>query len=130
MKNNDRKVTTNEVNETKDLTITENTTLGELLKLLNLGEKPCETPTPKKLRENAGKPVAFYPMSDVVSFIQTDLPYTITAPAERCFGSPIVRALHMYLQDLRQQRKESCRIRSRFPMKRSNLYRGLQPLCS
>ena len=41
MKNNDRKVTTNEVNETKDLTITENTTLGELLKLLNLGEKPC-----------------------------------------------------------------------------------------
>ena len=56
---------TNEVNENKELTITENTTLGELLKLLNLGEKPCETPTPKKLRENAGKPVALYPMSDL-----------------------------------------------------------------
>ena len=55
----------NEVNETKELTITESTTLGELLKLLNLGEKPCETPTPKKLRENAGKPVAFYPMPDL-----------------------------------------------------------------
>ena len=53
---------TKEINE---VTITENTTLGELLKLLNLGEKPCETPTPKKLRENAGKPVAFYPMSDL-----------------------------------------------------------------
>lgn len=62
---------TNEVNETKELTITENTTLGELLKLLNLGEKPCETPTPKKLRENAGQPVAFYPMSDLSGW--TDL---------------------------------------------------------
>ena len=38
----------NEVNETKGLTITESTTLGELLKLLNLGDKPCKTPTPKK----------------------------------------------------------------------------------
>ena len=46
--------------------ITENTTLGELLKLLNLGEKPHEIPTPKKLRENAGKPVAFYPVSGSV----------------------------------------------------------------
>ena len=67
MKNNDLRITANEVTETKELTITENTTLGELLKLLNLGDKPCETPTPKKLRENAGKPVAFYPMSDLSS---------------------------------------------------------------
>ena len=83
MKNNDRKVTTNEVNETKDLTITKNTTLGELLKLLNLGEKPCETPTPKKLRENAGKPVAFYPMSDYSGSTDltdlNDLSYSNTA---------------------------------------------------
>ena len=38
--------------------ITEKTTLGELLRILNLGEKPAETPTPKKLRETAGAPVA------------------------------------------------------------------------
>ena len=49
--------------DTNEINITENTTLGELLKLLNLGEKPHEIPTPKKLRENAGKPIAFYPMS-------------------------------------------------------------------
>ena len=67
MKNNDLRITANDVNETKGLTITESTTLGELLKLLNLGEKPCETPTPKKLRENAGKPVALYPMSDLTN---------------------------------------------------------------
>ena len=47
--------------------ITENTTLGELLKLLNLGEKPHEIPTPKKLRENAGKPIAFYPVPESAS---------------------------------------------------------------
>ena len=74
---------TNEVNETKELTITENTTLGELLRLLNLGEKPCETPTPKKLRENAGKPVAFYPMSDYSGSTDltdlNDLSYSNTA---------------------------------------------------
>lgn len=38
--------------------ITENTHLGELLSILNLGEKPHETPTPKKLRETAGAPIA------------------------------------------------------------------------
>ena len=47
--------------------ITENTTLGELLKLLNPGEKPHEIPTPKKLRENAGKPIAFYPVPESAS---------------------------------------------------------------
>ena len=52
--------------DTNEINITENTTLGELLKLLNLGEKPHEIPTPKKLRENAGKPVAFYPVSGSV----------------------------------------------------------------
>lgn len=51
---------------TNEINITESTTLGELLKLLNLGEKPHEIPTPKKLRENAGKPVAFYPVSGSV----------------------------------------------------------------
>ena len=51
---------------TNEISITENTTLGELLKLLNLGEKPREIPTPKKLRENAGKPIAFYPVSGSV----------------------------------------------------------------
>ena len=84
MKNNNEKATTKEqVNETKEVTITENTTLGELLKLLNLGEKPCETPTPKKLRENAGKPVAFYPMSDYSGSTDltdlNDLSYSNTA---------------------------------------------------
>lgn len=59
--------TTAAIPETKEsFNITENTTLGELLKLLNLGERPHEIPTPKKLRENAGKPVAFYPMSGSV----------------------------------------------------------------
>ena len=59
--------TTAAIPETKEsFNITENTTLGELLKLLNLGEKPHEIPTPKKLRENAGKPVALYPMSGSV----------------------------------------------------------------
>ena len=51
---------------TNEINITESTTLGELLKLLNLGEKPHDVPTPKKLRENAGKPVAFYPVSGSV----------------------------------------------------------------
>ena len=49
--------------DTNEINFTESTTLGELLKLLNLGEKPHEIPTPKKLRENAGEPIAFYPMS-------------------------------------------------------------------
>ena len=38
--------------------ITEATTLGELIGMLNLGEKPNDTPTPKKLRETAGDPIA------------------------------------------------------------------------
>ncbi len=50
---------------TPEINITENTTLGEMLKLLNLGEKPHEIPTPRKLRDNAGKPVACYPVSDI-----------------------------------------------------------------
>ena len=54
---------------TPEINITENTTLGELLKLLNLGEKPQEIPTPRKLRDNAGKPVACYPVSDISSAI-------------------------------------------------------------
>ena len=37
--------------------ITEKTTLGELLSMLNLGEKPYGTPTPKNLRETAGDPI-------------------------------------------------------------------------
>ena len=51
----------------ESFSITENTTLGELLKLLNLGEKPHEIPTPKKLRENAGKPIALYPVPESAS---------------------------------------------------------------
>ena len=39
-------------------TATEGMTLGELLAILNLGEKPHETPTPKTLRETAGDPIA------------------------------------------------------------------------
>ena len=39
-------------------TITEKTTLGELLEILQPGEKPEETPTPKTLRETVGEPVA------------------------------------------------------------------------
>lgn len=38
--------------------VNENTTLGELLSILSVGEKPHETPTPRNLRETAGKPVA------------------------------------------------------------------------
>ena len=41
--------------------ITTETTLGELLAILNLGEKPHDTPTPKMLRETAGDPVAVSP---------------------------------------------------------------------
>ena len=41
MKNNDRKVTTNEVNETKELTITENTTLGELNRIIGYEYRLC-----------------------------------------------------------------------------------------
>ena len=51
----------------ESFSITENTTLGELLKLLNPGEKPHEIPTPKKLRENGGKPIAFYPVPESTS---------------------------------------------------------------
>lgn len=51
----------------ESVNITENTTLGELLKLLNPGEKPHEIPTPKKLRENGGKPIAFYPVPESAS---------------------------------------------------------------
>ena len=53
--------------DTNEINITENTTLGELLKLLNPGEKPHEIPTPKKLRENAGKPIALYPVPESAS---------------------------------------------------------------
>ncbi len=38
--------------------ITETTTLGELISILNLGEKPKIIPTSKMLRETAGEPVA------------------------------------------------------------------------
>ena len=41
--------------------ITKDTTLRELLDVLNLGEKPRETPTPKYLRETAGDPIASVP---------------------------------------------------------------------
>ena len=37
------------------INITETTTLGELLAILKLGEKPAETPKPKELRETAGE---------------------------------------------------------------------------
>ena len=43
--------------ENRNYNITEKTTLGELLKILNLGERPARTPTPKFLRENSGEPV-------------------------------------------------------------------------
>lgn len=45
-------------NATNNVTIHENTTLGELLSILILGDKPYETPTPKKLRDTAGTPIA------------------------------------------------------------------------
>ena len=41
--------------------ITTETTLGELLAILSLGDKPHETPTPKKLRETAGDSIASSP---------------------------------------------------------------------
>ena len=39
------------------MTITEKTTLGELLTLLNLAEKSGKTPTPRELFETAGDPI-------------------------------------------------------------------------
>ena len=48
----------NIINTNGITTITENTMLGELLAMLQLGEKPNETPTPKALRETAGDPIA------------------------------------------------------------------------
>ncbi len=48
-----------EANDAQNLpVITDVTTLGELIGMLNLGEKPNDTPTPKKLRETAGEPIA------------------------------------------------------------------------
>ena len=44
--------------ENKFNNITEKTTLGELLDILQLGERPVRTPTPRFLRENSGEPVA------------------------------------------------------------------------
>ncbi len=38
--------------------ITVNTTLGELLEILDPGDRPVRTPSPKQLRETAGAPVA------------------------------------------------------------------------
>jgi RNA polymerase sigma factor (sigma-70 family) len=40
--------------------ITAETTLGEVLAMLNLGDKPHDTPTPKTLRETAGDPIALF----------------------------------------------------------------------
>lgn len=40
------------------ITVTDKTTLGELLAILNLSEKSGRTPTPKELYENAGAPIA------------------------------------------------------------------------
>lgn len=62
------------------LNITENTTLGELIKILNLGTKPYETPTPKKLRENAGDPVAHYPLPEVKYFGYEDSSFADDTP--------------------------------------------------
>ena len=62
------------------LNITENTTLGELIKLLNPGKKPYETPTPKKLRENAGDPVAHYPLPGVKYFCYEDSSFADDTP--------------------------------------------------
>ncbi len=44
--------------ENRIYNITEKTTLGELLAILQLGERPVRTPSPKQLRETAGEPVA------------------------------------------------------------------------
>ena len=41
--------------------ITADTTLGELIAMLHLGEKPADVPTPKKLRETVGEPVVSSP---------------------------------------------------------------------
>lgn len=66
--NNTPETATDAPHGTKEsFSITEKTTLGELLKLLNPGEKPHEIPTPKKLRENAGKPIALYPVPESAS---------------------------------------------------------------
>ena len=40
------------------ITVTDKTTLGELLAILNLSEKSGRTPTPRELYENAGDPIA------------------------------------------------------------------------
>lgn len=50
--------TINANSHTSTNAITTSTTLGELLAMLQLGEKPNETPTPKALRETAGDPIA------------------------------------------------------------------------
>lgn len=48
----------NNTNPSNIPVITESTTLGELISILKLGEKPHDIPTPKMLRETAGEPVA------------------------------------------------------------------------
>ena len=40
------------------ITVTDKTTLGELLTILDLAEKSGKTPTPRELFETAGDPIA------------------------------------------------------------------------
>ena len=40
------------------ITVTDRTTLGELLTILDLAEKSGKTPTPRELFETAGEPIA------------------------------------------------------------------------
>lgn len=59
MKNIQNTINANQNNDNLiSVTVSPSTTLGELLALLHLEDKPSETPTPKMLRETAGDPVA------------------------------------------------------------------------
>lgn len=53
-----KNIITESINNSTIPTITENTTLGELISILGPVTKAAKTPTSKKLREEAGEPIA------------------------------------------------------------------------
>ena len=73
--------------------ITENTTLGELLAILNLGDKPHETPTPKMLRETAG---------NLEHFTRTAAARFATVPGYR-----IIRRKDQYMRQKKMEPRNS-----------------------
>ncbi len=87
--------------------ITEKTTLGELLTMLNLGEKP-PVPTPRELFETLGKPIA--DMNDCSLFSNGYAIY------QNCTGRTVVwlpycTSFTYYFNKLRDSEKDTLSLR-------------------